>query len=67
MGYEEQGDMFDRAMKRPETYGFMSERDQWEVDKRLGILDWDGSCPHMNSLMCPECFRKYMNRRKDGI
>jgi len=33
----------ENAKKRPENYEQLSARDQWEVDKGLGILDWDGS------------------------
>jgi len=32
-----------RARRRPSNYHELSAREQWEIDKRLGILDWDGS------------------------
>jgi len=28
--------------RRPKNYGSLSPREQWEIDKKLGILDWDG-------------------------
>lgn len=31
-----------RAMWRPGNYNTLSAQDQWEIDKQLGILDWDG-------------------------
>ena len=33
---------FEQAMKRPSNYFKLSAREQWDIDKRLGILDWDG-------------------------
>ena len=31
------------ALKRPKNYVKLSAREQWEIDKRLGILDWNPS------------------------
>ena len=31
------------ALRRPDNYEALSSEDQWAVDKRLGILDWDGT------------------------
>ncbi len=33
----------ERARGRHPDYERLSPREQWEEDKRLGILDWDGS------------------------
>lgn len=33
----------EKAKGRSESYWSMSSEDQWAEDKRLGILDWDGS------------------------
>lgn len=30
------------AARRPSNYGRLSGEQQWEIDKELGILDWDG-------------------------
>jgi hypothetical protein len=32
----------ERSKGRSENYWQMSPQDQWDEDKRLGILDWDG-------------------------
>lgn len=32
----------ERALGRSEGYWGLSPQDQWDEDKRLGILDWDG-------------------------
>lgn len=32
-----------RARKRPANYHKLSAREQWAIDKSLGILDWDGT------------------------
>ena len=31
------------AERRPTNFGALSAQEQWDIDKRLGILDWDGS------------------------
>jgi hypothetical protein len=31
----------ERALQRPDDYNDLSPREQWEIDKSLGILDWD--------------------------
>lgn len=35
--------MAKKALQRSENYEDLSFADQWAEDKRLGILDWDGS------------------------
>lgn len=35
-------DMVNQAFKRPRNYFDLDEREQWRIDKELGILDWDG-------------------------
>lgn len=32
----------ERSKGRSDGYWQLSPRDQWDEDKRLGILDWDG-------------------------
>jgi phosphoribosylaminoimidazole carboxylase (NCAIR synthetase) len=32
----------EQAEKRPSDYEKLSAKEQWEIDKELGILDWDG-------------------------
>ena len=60
----DQGDLFEKAMRRPLTYKHMTARQQWEADDCLGILDWDGSCPHQKGTLCSDCRDKYLNRYK---
>jgi hypothetical protein len=36
-------EMAERAKSRPAHYHLLSEEEQWKIDKRLGILDWDGT------------------------
>lgn len=57
-----QGRLFAQAMKRPKDYEKASEQRQWEIDKGLGILDWDGSCPHKEGQPCKDCAKKYRKR-----
>ncbi len=35
--------MFEASFQRPKNYFKLSEQKQWEIDSRLGILDWEGS------------------------
>ena len=34
--------MFERSFQRPKNYFKLSAERQWEIDKSLGILDWEG-------------------------
>jgi hypothetical protein len=55
----DQGLLFEQALKRPRNYNKLTSSLQWQVDKDLGILDWDGSCPHQKGYPCAECIKKY--------
>lgn len=35
-------EMFEKSFQRPRNYFKLSEAHQWEIDSRLGILDWRG-------------------------
>lgn len=35
-------EMFERSFKRPRNFFKLSPERQWEIDKELGILDWNG-------------------------
>jgi hypothetical protein len=35
-------EMFQAALRRPCNYLSLSAREQWAIDKDLGILDWEG-------------------------
>jgi hypothetical protein len=34
--------LFEASFQRPRNFFDLSPREQWDIDKRLGILDWDG-------------------------
>jgi hypothetical protein len=35
-------EMFEKSFERPRNFFFLPGPEQWSIDKRLGILDWDG-------------------------
>lgn len=35
-------EMFEKSFERPSDYFHLSWEKQWEIDKELGILDWEG-------------------------
>lgn len=35
--------MYEWSFQRPKNYFQLSAEEQWDWDKSLGILDWDGS------------------------
>lgn len=37
------GPMARAAEQRPENFKELDPQTQWDIDKALGILDWDGS------------------------
>jgi hypothetical protein len=37
-----QREMFEKSFERPTNFLTLSTSEQWEIDKKLGILDWDG-------------------------
>jgi hypothetical protein len=39
----EESDGMRQSKLRPANFNDLSTREQWEIDKRLGILDWDGT------------------------
>ena len=42
MGMTER-EMFERSFQRPPDFFMLSPQMQWQIDKSLGILDWEGS------------------------
>lgn len=52
-------EMFEKSFQRPQNYFKLSGEQQWNEDGRLGILDWDGSCPHKHMEMCPDCYKRF--------
>lgn len=37
-----QKEMFELSFQRPKNYFRLSNQEQWDIDKSLGILDWQG-------------------------
>ena len=37
-----QKEMFELSFQRPKNYFHLSDQEQWDIDKSLGILDWQG-------------------------
>ena len=35
-------EMFEKSFERPINYFNLSKKNQWDIDKKLGILDWNG-------------------------
>ena len=36
-------EMFEKSFQRPTNYFKLSGQEQWDIDARLGILDWEGT------------------------
>lgn len=53
--------LFEKALMRPADFKKLSSETQWAIDKSLGILDWDGNCPHKMDGMCVECRKRWNN------
>jgi hypothetical protein len=39
---EDLSDMAIKSQNRPDNFRDLTAEEQWEIDKQLGILDWDG-------------------------
>lgn len=35
-------EMFEKSFERPKNFFSLGRHEQWEIDKHLGILDWEG-------------------------
>jgi hypothetical protein len=35
-------EMYEKSFQRPWNYFKLSDQQQWDIDKSLGILDWEG-------------------------
>lgn len=35
-------EMYEKSFQRPKCFFFLTAQEQWDIDKELGILDWDG-------------------------
>lgn len=41
----------ERALKRPRDYGLLGESDRYDIDQRLGLLDWKPSPAEYNEYV----------------
>ena len=37
-----QEEMYEKSFERPKKFFELPSKEQWEIDKELGILDWRG-------------------------
>ena len=54
-----EGEMYIRSFERPKNFFLLPGSEQWDIDKRLGILDWNGGCSHDNEKACQRCTTKF--------
>lgn len=48
---------------RPPNYQQLSPNEQWKIDAKLGVLDWDGSCSHKTSIAhCDKCWNRFRDK-----
>ena len=45
----------ERAKLRPANYSDLSSQEQWDIDRRLGLLDWEGIAATKIGTTCNEC------------
>lgn len=43
-------EMFKKSFQRPSNFFTLTTREQWEIDKKLGILDWEGDSPSIEDV-----------------
>ena len=48
------------ALQRPADYYQRSPQDQWAIDKRVGILDWEGDITASEMQMLLDHHRNYL-------
>lgn len=36
-------EQFEKSFQRPHNYFKLSDKQKWEIDEHLGILDWEGN------------------------
>ncbi len=43
-------EMFEKSFDRPNNFFKLSEKEQWNIDNFLGILDWEGNDLNVEDL-----------------
>lgn len=54
-------EMFEKSFERPKDYFELSPTQQWEIDRKLGILDWTGDNLTPEDI---ERFRKHYKKEE---
>ncbi len=57
-------EMFERSFERPPYFFKLSDEEQWEIDRELGILDWEGK--EMTDKDW-ERFKKHYKQKEDVL
>lgn len=55
-------EMFEKSFERPKNFLSLSPRQQWDIDKRLGILDWGGE--GLTEEDKKRCYAHYKEEKK---
>jgi len=59
--------MYELSKKRPTNYFALPSAEAYEIDKDLGILDWDGACgggEYCGWGGCPDCKPERKDEKK---
>jgi hypothetical protein len=51
----------ERRLGRPENFHHLSKREQWEIDEKLGILDWDGTKEEADKILAKTTIQRNPN------
>lgn len=54
--------LYSRMMMRPKNYESLDGAEKWQIDKGLGILDYDGNCDHNKFKMCSTCKKAWKEK-----
>ena len=55
-----EAEMYERSFMRPKNYFKLSPEDQWHIDEKLGILNWEGK------NLTPRQLKRFRDHYKDG-
>lgn len=55
-------EMFEKSFERPSNFFELSSKEQWDIDKKLGILDWEGKGLSKDDI---KRFKKHYNIKNE--
>ncbi len=58
-------EMFEQSFLRPHNYFELDPQKQWDIDKSLGILDWEGFDSSYSLKEKDRFFDHYKPKKKD--